>query len=225
MRELIRPAAIIAVALCAPIVPLLIFGDSIDELVAAWLNPDLPPLSIWSLVVGVLASDVLLPVPSSAVSTYGGAQLGLIQGTLASWIGMTAGASCGFALARWLGRPLAHRLAKPDDLRRLEALGQRHGSRMLVLLRGVPVLAEASVLLMGVIRIPWRQFLWPVALSNLGIAAAYSAFGRFAAEQDALPVALLASIALPLAVATIVRKFLPVAPATDSTPPSTSPHA
>ncbi|MGE0610357.1 MAG: TVP38/TMEM64 family protein [Pirellulales bacterium] len=219
MRELIRPAAIIALALCAPLVPLLFFGDSLDARVAGWLDSGLSPLTVWSLVVGVLASDVLLPVPSSAVSTFGGAQLGLLQGTLASWIGMTLGAMGGFALARWLGRPLARRLAKAEDLQRLEGLGQRHGPRMLVMLRAVPLLAEASVLLLGTIRIPWRRFLWPVSLSNLGIAAAYSAFGRFAAEYNALPAALIASIALPLAVTTIVRRFLP--PAADSSSHST----
>ena len=52
----------------------------------------------------LLAGDILLPVPSSAVTTWGGGVLGVGWATLASSLGMTLGAAVGFALARTLGR-------------------------------------------------------------------------------------------------------------------------
>jgi uncharacterized membrane protein YdjX (TVP38/TMEM64 family) len=208
VRRLLRPLLLIAVALAAPIVPFLFLGDELNARVNAWLDPRLPPSTVAALVAGVLATDVLLPVPSSAVSTYGGAQLGIIGGTVASWLGMTAGAVGGFALARWFGTPLARRLARQDDLQRLSDLIERFGPATLAITRAAPVLAEASVLLMGMTRLPWRRFLPPVLLSNLGIAAVYSAFGRLASHYNSLPVALVASIALPVAAVTIVRLIL-----------------
>jgi len=72
----------------------------------------------------------------------------------------------------------------------------------LVLARPVPVLAEASVLLAGTARLSWSWFLAPVALSNLGIAAAYCALGNLAQ----LPAALAASVALPLLAALVARQ-------------------
>jgi 3-dehydroquinate synthase len=53
----------------------------------------------------------------------------------------------------------------------MDNLGQRFGSGILVITRALPILAEAAVLLMGTVDLPWRQFLPAVMLSNLGIAA------------------------------------------------------
>jgi uncharacterized membrane protein YdjX (TVP38/TMEM64 family) len=39
-----------------------------------------------------LATDVLLPIPSSVISNRSGWQLGVWRGTLATWIGMNLGA-------------------------------------------------------------------------------------------------------------------------------------
>jgi uncharacterized membrane protein YdjX (TVP38/TMEM64 family) len=161
------------------------------------------------VIVGLLATDVLLPVPSSLVSTLGGSQLGTVWGTIASWVGMTAGAALGFALARWLGTPFAHRISHPKDLQRLERASDRYGPLFLVLARGVPVFAEASVLLLGMHRLSWRRFLPVVLASNFGIALAYSAFGTWAAQREWLPLALGISVALPLLWTMMARRWLP----------------
>jgi uncharacterized membrane protein YdjX (TVP38/TMEM64 family) len=160
-------------------------------------------------VIGVLASDVLLPVPSSFVSTLAGSRLGVWIGAAAIWLGMTAGAVGGFALARWFGRPLAERFVAADDLHRMQGLSDRAGPGMLVLTRALPVLAEASVLLLGAMRLPWRRFLPAVALANLGLALAYAALGHFAYQNGHLAVALVASIALPVLATTLSRQWLP----------------
>ncbi|MBI3838694.1 MAG: hypothetical protein HY288_12270 [Planctomycetia bacterium] len=83
-----------------------------------------------------------------------------------------------------------------------------YGSWILIITRALPVLAEAAVLLMGATQLAWRQFLPAVMLSNLGIAAVYSVLGQLAQAQGELPLALGASIALPLAAATIARRWM-----------------
>jgi uncharacterized membrane protein YdjX (TVP38/TMEM64 family) len=215
LPRILRPLLLVSLALAAPVLPFFFLGDDLTAKVNAWLDPQLPPLSVALLVAGVLATDMLLPIPSSVVSTFGGAQLGILVGTIVSWLGMTAGAMAGFWLARIFGRPLAVRLSGETDLARMSALADRHGPWMLVMTRAVPVLAEASVLYMGATGLSWRRFLAPVALANLGIAVAYSACGHFASQWDALPLALAASIALPVLAATMARRCL--ARAEDST--------
>jgi hypothetical protein len=76
---------------------------------------------------------------------------------------------------------------------------------LLVLFRALPVLAEASVLLFGATRLSWIRFFVPVALANLGIAAAYSILGHFGRMQHVTWYVLAASIALPLFATTMVR--------------------
>lgn len=163
--------------------------------------------AVAAVVVGLLATDVFLPVPSSVVATLAGYQLGVIGGTGAVWCGMTVGAVIGFALARWLGPRFVSWMTRQSDLVRTQRLTDRYGPLILVLGRGVPVLAEASVLLLGMHGLSWRRFLPPVLLSNLGLALAYAAFGELAEKYSLLPLALGVSIALPVVMVALFRAW------------------
>jgi uncharacterized membrane protein YdjX (TVP38/TMEM64 family) len=143
------------------------------------------------------------------ISTLGGWKLGVVGGTLASFAGLSIGAALGFALARRWGSRFAARFSRAGELERTQRIARQYGPAVLVLTRAVPVLAEASVLLMGVHNLPWRRFLPPVLLSNLGIALAYSAFGRVAQQHGWLPLALGAAIALPVLFAALAERWLP----------------
>lgn len=206
-KRSLRWLLLIAAVLAVPIVPFVIFGDALESQIGGWLDDALPPWSVALLVIGLLASDIFLPIPSSVVSTFSGRMLGFWGGTAASWCGMTAGAAFAFGLVRLFGRPLAKRFSSEEELARVDALAARLGVLVLVLARPVPVFAEASVLLMGTTRLSWWRFLSAVGLSNLGIAAAYAALG----EQVQLPVALAAAIAIPLVAAAIARWCWPKA--------------
>jgi uncharacterized membrane protein YdjX (TVP38/TMEM64 family) len=209
MQTLLRPLALVSVVLLVPIVPFVVFGAQLETWFHTWSEQQASRRVVAAVVVGLLATDIVLPVPSSMVSTFGGGQLGVLGGTLASWVGMTAAAVMGFALARWCGPAVTHWLSRPEDVRRLQRASDRYGPVFLVLARGVPVFAEASVLLLGLHRLAWRRFLPAVAASNLGIALAYSAFGTVAARHEWLPLALGISIALPLLWTTLARRWLP----------------
>jgi len=202
---------LIAAVLAIPIVPFLFFGERLETRVTDWLNDELSPATVAITVIGLLASDILLPVPSSVLSTFAGRALGFWGGTGASWCGMTAGAIVAFWLVRIFGRPLARWLSSDQELERTDALAARWGVFVLILTRPIPVLAEASVLLMGTARLGWCQFLAAVGLSNFGLAAAYAALG----ERVQLPIAIAASIILPLLAAGIAKILWPSVQETD----------
>ena len=214
--HLIRPLFLVAVVLAIPILPFLVFGSSFEARITGWLSTELSPGTVATAVIGLLASDILLPVPSSVVSTVAGRVLGFWGGAGASWCGMTAGAAIAFGLVRAFGRPLARRLSSDQELARTDAVASRWGVFVLVLARPVPVLAEASVLLMGATRLAWWRFLIPVGLSNFGLAAAYAALG----ERVQFPVAIAASIALPALAAALARWFWPAVGEAEEQSPS-----
>ncbi len=213
MQSVLRSLLLLTVLLLIPIIPFLFFGERIERWVDDWTQRVVSPWIVATGVAGVLATDVLLPVPSSLVSTFAGARLGTLLGTVASWAGLSVGAVLGFALARRWGRPLAQRLAREEDLDRMGQVSQHYGPVILVVARALPVFAEASVLLMGIHLLPWKKFLPAILLSNLGIALAYSAFGTFAKQHEWLALALGISVALPVLMTTIARAwFARVAP-------------
>lgn len=201
MREMLRPVLLIALVLAVPIVPFLAFGDSLESRVETWMHDAGSPVVFAVAVILLLGSDVLLPIPSSVLSTLAGDLLGFWTATATSWLGLTLGASLGYALARLFGRPLAVRLSSEEELSRMEVTNRRFGPSIVVLARPLPVLAEASVLWLGATGMPWWRFFLPVALSNLGIAVVYSALGQWVQ----LPIALAASLALPLGASILAR--------------------
>ena len=209
MRELFRTLPLMAAVLLIPVLPFLALGGRFED----WLRgvaedpPSVPATAL--LVIGLLATDILLPIPSSVISTLAGWQLGWWRGTLATWIGMNLGAMIGFALARKWGRPLALWLARGEDLQRMRMLSDRYGPAVLVLTRGMPVFAEATVLMAGMHQLSWRRFLPAMLLSNLGIAIAYSVLGEYAQRHQWLPLALGVSVALPVLVAAAANRFWP----------------
>lgn len=210
MARLLRMVWLLALILLVPVIPFLAFGSSLEEWLARWEATEKSGAITAAVVVGVLATDIFLPVPSSVISTLGGVRLGWAGGTLASWLGMMAGSCLGFWIARRWGRPVAQRFAQTDDLEQICAAQDRFGPFLLVLLRGVPVLAEASVLLAGASDMAWRRFLPPVVLSNLGIALAYSAFGDIAGRHQWLPMAFAVAIALPVLLAAAAQRLLKI---------------
>jgi uncharacterized membrane protein YdjX (TVP38/TMEM64 family) len=209
VRELIRPMLPMILVVAIPIVPFLLWGERVDAWLAAWrANPPAWPI-IAAIVVGLLATDVFLPIPSSLISTLAGSELGIFLGIATTWVGMSLGAVLGFALARWAGPAVVRRLAGPRDLSRTAQLVETFGPWLLVLGRGVPVVAESTVLLFGMHRLAWRKFLPPVLLANLGLAATYSLFGDLADRYHSLPLAMGIAIALPVLLVAALRSTMP----------------
>lgn len=196
------------VVLAIPIVPFLLLGEDWQTRIGEWGKSGDSQAWTAAAIVGLLASDIFLPIPSSVLCTAAGWQLGVWLGTVVSWLGLSLGAVLGFALARWIGQPLVRWLTTPDQLQRSAELIQRLGPWLLVVGRGIPVVAEASVLFVGLHQMTWRTFLPPVLLSNLGLAVAYAAFGKFAEQMQWLPLAMGVSIALPVLMAAALRYWV-----------------
>ncbi|HEY6079178.1 MAG TPA: VTT domain-containing protein, partial [Polyangiaceae bacterium] len=133
--------------------------------------------ALGGLVIALLSADVLLPIPSSFVAAGAVSLLGAVQGGASVFLGMTLAAWLGYALGLWGGQPLATRMAGERELSRARSLMERHGSWLLLLCRGVPVLAEASTLLAGATRLPLLRFALVTALGNAGLSLAYALIG------------------------------------------------
>ncbi|WP_313650542.1 3-dehydroquinate synthase [Pseudomonas soli] len=152
-------------------------------------------LTLAVLLIGLLALDVVLPVPSSMVALFAVATLGSVGGYLVIFIGLCLGAGLGYALGAGYFRLLSSRLGLHQ--RQPGQLAYRLGTLSLICLRGVPVLAETSVVAAGMQRYPLRAFILVTTFANAGLALAYSAIGSFLVAQNALLVTLLAGMVLP----------------------------
>ena len=202
-----RPArllfALAAAAIAVPLVPWLVWGARLDHAVADWLHPPPPAPLLAVAEIGILAADILLPVPSSLVTTLGGASLGVAAGTACGWLGMTLGSLAGW----WLGRLCSRRGPTAVDADARAAIAspeRRYGPLAVVLTRPLPILAEAAALLAGGTGMPLRSFLAASASANLAIAFAWSLAGRLGRDADSLQWVAVAAVAVPAVVAAVV---------------------
>ena len=174
---MLRWAALGIFVLALILVPFALWEEPMAALARELLRPAAGRAALAAIVVLLLSGDVLLPIPSSFVSAGAVALLGAWEGAFTIALGMTIAAWLGYGLGLWGGEPLARRMAGAAELERARSLMQRYGAAVLLVCRGVPVLAEASTLLAGATRLSMARFALVTGLGNLGLAGAYALIG------------------------------------------------
>ncbi|ETX09110.1 TVP38/TMEM64 family protein [Candidatus Entotheonella palauensis] len=198
------------ILLAVIVLPFLVLAQPIEAWFQKWLQSATEQEGLTALILGtLLAADVLLPIPSSVVSTAAGALHGLWLGTLVSTAGMTLSCAIGYWLGASAGRRVATRLIGPVSLRRCEELHQRGGDWMIVVARSIPVLAEASTFYAGMGRMRLKRFISLSAFSNLGISLVYAAFGVSSVRLTSFWLAFGAAILCPVMAMFVVSKLYP----------------
>jgi uncharacterized membrane protein YdjX (TVP38/TMEM64 family) len=132
----------------------------------------------------LLAGDVVLPVPSSALMILNGSLFGPAGGTLLSLAGSEAAALLGYAIGR-RGGPVLARLTSPAAREHVAQIMRQRGALAIVVTRPVPVIAETATILAGAAGMPFAPFAIAAALGSLPSSLAYALAGAYAARFDA----------------------------------------
>jgi uncharacterized membrane protein YdjX (TVP38/TMEM64 family) len=143
-----------------------------------WMNGHAGP---WAAAagVGLLVSDVFLPVPSSLVMIAHGALFGVAMGAVLSLLGSVGATVLGF----WVGRrggPLLARLVSEDEKRRADGILREWGSLAVLITRPVPLLAETVSILAGASPMGWGRMLVSGIAGSAPAALLYALTGATA---------------------------------------------
>jgi uncharacterized membrane protein YdjX (TVP38/TMEM64 family) len=178
-----------------PIVPFIVIGELPGE---RWLEASgTSSFSFGALGAGLLALDVLLPIPSSIVGAMLGGRLGFVAGFSWVFLGLCTGQLTGYALGRLLPARWASDLAAAPSV------------ALTFLSRPVPVLAEAVSIAAGVERMPFLQFMTAGALGNAVYAAAMAGDGAALLPQGLLGPGLIVPMLLPVVAYVVWKRFAP----------------
>jgi uncharacterized membrane protein YdjX (TVP38/TMEM64 family) len=149
-----RLSLVILLAVLIPIIPFAVIGELPGD---RWLSAMDDNAFLFGMTgMGILASDVLLPIPSSIIGTMLGARVGFLFGWIWCWSGLVLGSAIGYLT----GRLLLSRFT--PDLPRTPTLW------LLFISRPVPVLAEAVTFTAGAEKVPFAPFLL-VSIAGNGI--------------------------------------------------------
>jgi uncharacterized membrane protein YdjX (TVP38/TMEM64 family) len=189
------------------LVPFVLFEERFNEIGDAVMRGDASGWYAAAAIAGLLAADVFLPVPSSILAAGAGVLLGFGWGALTVWTGMTVSCLLGY-LFGVRAATTARRFVGEEGMARASHVAARYGDIALVLCRPVPVLAEASVILAGIVRRPFARFFGLTTLSNAGIALAYAAIGAYSMRVDSFLIAFLGAMVVPALAMLAGRRWL-----------------
>jgi uncharacterized membrane protein YdjX (TVP38/TMEM64 family) len=148
-------------------------------------------------VFGLLAVDVLLPVPSSLVMILAGAVFGVSAGASIAFAGSLAGNFLGFELSRRYGASIAQWLLGTPDLEKMRGTVARYGAFAILLTRPLPVVMETLSVVAGLGNMKRSAFLLASILGTLPICVVYAYAGAFSLDAGSLLPAIAACVAIP----------------------------
>lgn len=183
--------------------PFAIWGDEVEDVLSVdgavqWMRG-----TGWAGLagVGLIVSDIAIPIPSSAVMAGLGILYGPLIGGLLAATGSILAGSLGYWLCRALGPRSAERLAGKHGIRKAQDLFDRWGLPIVALSRWLPVLPETVAFLAGLIRMPFPKFLGALACGSVPLGFVFATAGHLGREAPILIIILCAFAPLALLLA------------------------
>jgi uncharacterized membrane protein YdjX (TVP38/TMEM64 family) len=161
----------------------------------------------WLIAIGLLVSDLVLPIPNTIVIAALGILYGPLLGGLVATLGTCLSGLLGYALCRRFGRPLAIRLMGVEEMSRGELLFARSGGLIVAVSRWLPILSEAISCLAGLSRMSLPIFLLALVCGAAPLCFIVATMGYLGTDRPLL--VLLLSGLLPIPVWLLVRSSVP----------------
>ncbi|MBT4160815.1 MAG: hypothetical protein HOC70_03375 [Gammaproteobacteria bacterium] len=158
------------------ILPFLLWGEEFDALTLELMSGQ-RAAEVFVATSALLAMDIFIPVPSSAVSVSAGMLLGAPMAFVSCTIGLTAGCFLGYGFGYYFRRFHFNRWHDDPEFRKLSMQLSKYGYILLLFCRGIPVLAEMSLMVAGFHRYPFGKFLLITLVGNLTLAGLYTYLG------------------------------------------------
>jgi uncharacterized membrane protein YdjX (TVP38/TMEM64 family) len=175
-----------------------VFGFSFEPWARSWMAD--AGVSGAAVVIGLLAVDIFIPVPSSIIMVLSGAAFGVGWGSLLAFVGSIGGEWLGFELARRYGTTLSARFIGDEaERRRMNDLLVNHGAAAIAVTRALPVVMETMSIVAGLSSMRRSTFLIASAIGTAPIVVVYAYAGAMSRETGSLVPAIVILIAVAAA--------------------------
>ena len=159
----------------------------------------------WALGIGLLLTDLLLPIPATGIMAALGNVYWVFLGTLVGTIGSAGAGVTGYFLARYLGEKVVGFLASEEEIRRFRYLFDRWGGPAIIVSRILPILPEVMSLLAGLARMSLARFLTALLLGTVPTCFLFSYLGWASRSEPWF--GMTAAVLLPLVIWPLFLKY------------------
>ncbi|MFO7967403.1 MAG: VTT domain-containing protein [Archaeoglobaceae archaeon] len=129
------------------------------------------------VIILLLISDLVTPVPSSVLMTLAGSLYGVFWGTVIGSSGSLLASITGFYLVRKLGEGRLRSLITEEEIISMNDWFHHWGEGIVIISRMVPIVAETMSCFAGLTSISFKRFLVLLLLGTTPISFYYSYFG------------------------------------------------
>ncbi len=151
----------------------------------------------WLAGMGLLAADLLLPVPGTVVMSALGAVYGFWLGGLIASAGSMLAGMLGYLAGRFFTENFAKRWLGESDFEKGRILFRRKGGAVVAISRALPILPEVLACMAGLLRMPIGKFAGALACGSVPMGFLFAWIGTVGRERPGWGLAF--SIALPAA--------------------------
>lgn len=196
-----RIYVVAAVILAIMLASLLFVGDTIDR---NFEGPEglerLRGYGDWAWLVGIglIVSDLILPVPSPAIIALLGMLYGPWLGGFIGGVGTLLAGLVAYGGCRLLGDRFVRFIVGEANLGRLQKFFARHGLWAIALTRWMPLLPEALCCLAGMSRMRFWPLFWALTVGSFPMGFTFALLGQ--AYLDRPVTGLVISALIPLVV-------------------------
>jgi uncharacterized membrane protein YdjX (TVP38/TMEM64 family) len=150
-----------------------------------------------------LASDILLPVPSSIVMFTNGYILGTLYGAALSFVSLMVGSVIGYYLGKFTSLGFK---SKADD--KANNIVARYGALSVLITRGIPVLAETICIICGFNKMPFKKYMIYNITGYVPLCLLYAFCGSIGYDKNIFLISFACSILISALFWFFGRKFI-----------------
>ena len=149
----------------------------------------------WAAGIGLLVSDLVLPMPGTVVMAALGYVYGGWWGGVFALVGEMLASMAGYGAGRMFGEKFIRRWLGDKDFERGRKVFGEGGGWIVAFSRALPILPEVVSCMAGMSRMPFSRFVVSSACGNVPMAFAFAFIG--ASGKDAPWWAIAASLVVP----------------------------
>lgn len=140
----------------------------------------------WLVGIGLIVSDLFLPIPAPPIMAAMGTLYGTIIGGLIATTGSILAGLCAYALSRLLGLKAARFLASQSELANLQRFFDSWGAVGIIASRALPVIPEVMTILAGLAKMHLGRFILSLAIGSIPVGFALAWVGKTTETSSSL---------------------------------------
>ena len=140
----------------------------------------------WLVAIGLIVSDLFLPIPAVPIMAAMGALYGAAVGGLIATAGSILAGLGAYSLSRLLGLKAARLLASETELADLQRFFDSWGAAGIIASRALPVVPEVMTILAGLAKMHLGRFMLALALGSVPVGFVFAWVGDTAEISSSL---------------------------------------